>query len=92
MPVTGKEKWRFKTEDWVQLSSPAVLNDIVYVVSMDKNLYAIVGRLIKKFYTHTLYRSTISCVKCKVQKSHQKSFFASMKHTQAFWISQQTRI
>ena len=38
--VTGKEKWRFVTGDWVD-SSPAVANGIVYVGSRDKNLYAI---------------------------------------------------
>jgi len=38
--VTGNEKWRFTTGDWVD-SSPAVANGIVYVGSNDKNLYAI---------------------------------------------------
>jgi outer membrane protein assembly factor BamB len=38
--VTGKEKLRFATGDWVE-SSPAVANGIVYVGSNDKNLYAI---------------------------------------------------
>jgi outer membrane protein assembly factor BamB len=38
--VTGEEKWRFTTGDWVE-SSPAVASGIVYVGSGDKNLYAI---------------------------------------------------
>jgi hypothetical protein len=37
--VTGRERWRFKTGNWVD-SSPAVSNGIVYVGGTDKNLYA----------------------------------------------------
>ena len=38
--VTGKEKWRFATGEFVR-SSPAVSNGVVYVGSTDNNLYAI---------------------------------------------------
>ena len=38
--LTGKEKWRFKTDDIVR-SSPAVSQGVVYVGSYDYNLYAI---------------------------------------------------
>ena len=38
--MTGKEKWRFKTGGTVW-SSPAISNGIVYVGSVDNNLYAI---------------------------------------------------
>ena len=37
---TGKEKWKFKTGDWIS-SSPAVANGIVYFGSSDGYLYAV---------------------------------------------------
>jgi outer membrane protein assembly factor BamB len=37
---TGKEKWKFKTGNYVQ-TSPAVVDGVVYFGSDDKHLYAV---------------------------------------------------
>jgi outer membrane protein assembly factor BamB len=59
-PITNKTKWIFNTSGYV-FSSPIIVNDVVYIGSDDKNIYAInltTGSKIWNYTTGGAVRST----------------------------------
>ncbi len=67
-PTNMELKWKFQTGGAV-ISSPTIVNGVVYVGSQDKNIYAIdanTGNKIWNFTTGYMIRSSPACVDGKV--------------------------
>jgi outer membrane protein assembly factor BamB len=79
-PSTGDIKWKFKTGGKV-FSSPAVYNNVLYIGSEDRNLYAIdkiTGHLLWKFNTEGAVHSSPAVYKNVVYFGSYDGFYYAL--------------